>query len=153
MGHESVVYGCIEGMGRHYRDESPDAMVRHNREVLAALPEDDDWPFLVRSMFAVHRRYKTEAIHFGSSFKEIEWAWDEWLCKFEDLLRRLCWYNARVHLRTEATVGHHDYLWEADHDQMMAAYGSPVPVPIRSWRFSGGPRDFPYEQWRGRSGS
>jgi hypothetical protein len=142
MGHESIVAGFIEGFGVHNRSDLPD-FIERNRAVLAALPPDDEWPFLVQSMFCVHRQYRADVIHFGTSYKAVEWDWAKWLTRFEDLLRRLYWRRASVTLLTELTVGDHNYFWTADRDAVEAAYaGTGDPQPITVWTFKGGPREF-----------
>jgi hypothetical protein len=113
--------------------------------VLQGLPFEDEWPFLTRSMFAfpdggvMAGRYRSLPIHFGATLKAVEWDWDLWLGKFELLLRRLFWAEALLHLRTEATVGHHDYVYEAvDRERL---HRDP-PTPPETWTLRGGPRAF-----------
>src|SRR5215208_7460955 len=112
MGHESIVYGVIVGTQWHRTDYG--RLQRLNQQVIATLPETDDWPFLARAMFAVAGesvlagRYKSHPIFFGATFKAVEWVWDEWLEKFEQLLLRLFWDEVYLHLRTELSVGDYD---------------------------------------------
>ena len=102
MGHEVIIVGCIEGAG-------VDRCPAHNSDMLAALPAEDEWPALVRGMFALpaawpHGTYRSQVIHFGASFKDEpqdRLCWDNWLVKFETLLRRLHWWSATLHLVTE----------------------------------------------------
>lgn len=106
MGHETVVHGYIRGatraQGAHFYDLHPP-----NRAVIDGLPDEDDWPFLSRAMFACpgersdQGRYRTQLIHFGATLKEVEADWDEWIAKWENLLRRLYWTEARVYRETE----------------------------------------------------
>ena len=92
MGHQSLVYGVIEVFPSG--TQRPDADSR-TQTALAALPESDDWPFLVRSMFSatfnehVSVAYMLRPIHFAASLKTVEWEWEEWLVKFERLLSML----------------------------------------------------------------
>lgn len=107
MGHEATVFGCIEGAT--WRSEDYDRLQRLNAAVLAELPAEDEWPWLVRGMFALpagwpQGTYRSQIIHFGASLKDDPWdrsCWDTWLGKFEALLGRLYWFSAVVHLQTE----------------------------------------------------
>lgn len=118
MDTESIVYGCIKHMplgSAAERKQSCD----HNRQVLARLPGADGWPFLCREMFATSGEdvfsgtYQTQVIHFGMSYRAVEYEWEQWVRKFEALLRNMYWANAVVHLETEL-AGHHTFIWESD---------------------------------------
>lgn len=119
---------------------------RLNRDAIAALPDGDTFPYLSRSMFSSpeldiqHGTYRSQIIHFGASMKEVELEWRKWLEKFENLLRRLYWFNAMVHLRAEI-AGEHDYEWTVDASQIVQFLKEP-PQPPTKWFFDGGPRDF-----------
>ena len=134
MGHQSLVYGVIEVFPSE--TQRPDADSR-TQAALAALPESDDWPFLVRSMFSatfnehVSVAYMLRPIHFAASLKTVEWEWEEWLVKFERLLSMLDGLTAVVHLDTEL-VGNHAYKWKRSN------VGHWPP----EWEFGGGPRSF-----------
>ena len=134
MGHQSLVYGAIEVFPSG--TQRPDADSR-TQIALAALPESDDWPFLVRSMFSatfnehVSVAYWLRPFHFAASLKTVEWEWEEWLVKFERLLSMLDGLTAVVHLETEL-VGDHTYMWRR----------SNVGCWPTEWKFKGGPRSF-----------
>jgi len=141
MGHTSIVYGNI--IGPRCRDGN---LHRINKSVIEALPVDDiKWPWLERNMFMVpdpdHSKiYREQVIVFGASYKEVEYEWEEWLSKFESVLRRLYWLTATVHLDTEL-VGNYTYEWLGDMDQTDDLF-SDNPKPTSKWNFSGGPRKF-----------
>jgi hypothetical protein len=145
MGHESVVYGAI--IVPSWKDADPGRLLTHNQTVIAALPESDDWPFLTRPMFAFSGisvrtgHYASFVIHFGATFKAVEWEWAEWLAKFEHLLAHLFWYDAYLHLHTEGTVGDYEYHYGAE-ATTERFYKSEPPVPADHWTLSGGPRSF-----------
>ena len=138
MGHESFVYGLIAGADRNPNE------ARANAAVIAGLPESDAWPFLTRVMFTippetvVGGHYRSQAIHFGASYKSVEWEWAEWLEKFEALLVRLVWKQAWVHLRADC-VGDYDYRYA------LIDYSCHRPGHATAdWRLRGGPRNFPF---------
>ena len=108
VGHEVIVYGCIQGaQGRREKDLDP--LQLWNAPVIAELPEEGEWPWLVRGMFALpapwpQGTYQSQLIHFGASLKDEPGdraVWEQWLQKFEALLRNLYWFSAVVHLETE----------------------------------------------------
>ena len=126
MGHVSLVYGYIYGLGEH---------AQANAERIAALPEHDSRPYLTRDTFAVPRMdhsYWDQLITFGLVYNRAELRWEAWLDKFEALLRTMYWDEAHVYLQTELWGSYH-YVWtpqsEATGDR-----------PVQQWTFSGGPR-------------
>ncbi|MES2818036.1 MAG: hypothetical protein V4812_03520 [Pseudomonadota bacterium] len=117
MESESIVYGCI----RDWPSDNPDERRLHrasNMQVLQSLPSGEDWPFLGRQMFsccaaAGEGLYQTQVIHFGASYRAVEYEWRLWIEAFEALLKRLYWAGAVVHLETELT-GIHTFRWESE---------------------------------------
>lgn len=127
MDQESIVYGCIRDIpGGDARSRA--LRLRHNRSVIAALPSADGWPFLSRDMFGVSGfdemtgTYHTQVVHFGASYRAVEYEWQEWLQKFEQLLSRMYWVSAKVHLETEL-AGVHTFFWEAEGGQHLPDQG------------------------------
>ena len=125
MDQESIVYGCIKDATSQQDDSR---RRRSNREVMLQLPKADDWPFLCQEMFAIPRvdaglgNYQTEVMHFGASYKAVEYEWEQWIAKFEDLLSKLYWVSATVHLETELS-GTHTFTWESDSDSHVPGTG------------------------------
>ncbi len=136
MGHQRLVHGVIEVFPSAPKRPEADA---RTLAALAALPDKDEGPFLVRSMVNatlnehVSVAYGLRPIHFAASLKTVEWAWEEWLAKFERLLSTLDGLTAMVHLETEL-VGRHVYEWR----RRQSNQGS-WPA---AWDFEGGPRAF-----------
>jgi len=112
MEQESIVYGCIKDA--FYDDERR----RQNRSAMISLPKAEDWPYLSQEMFSIPRMevnddsYLTDVIHFGASYKAIEYEWAQWMDRFESLLDKMYWVSAVVHLETELT-GTHTFNWES----------------------------------------
>ncbi len=115
MDQESIVYGCIKDLAGEQLDVD---RRRNNRQAMLELPNADEWPYLCREMFALPQvevgqdRYLTEVMHFGASYKAIEYEWSEWMKRFEKLLDSLYWVSAVVHLETELS-GVHTFTWES----------------------------------------
>lgn len=92
-----------------------------NRKALLMLPKSEDWPYLCQEMFSIPQlepgpdNYQTEVVHFGASYKAIEYEWKNWVEKFEDLLSRMYWVSAVVHLETELS-GVHTFTWMCEED-------------------------------------
>lgn len=141
MESESIVYGCI----RDCPSDSPaESRLRReiNRQVLADLPVGDAWSLLGREMFAFGELpgdgvYQTQVIHFGASYRTVEYEWNLWIKQFEALLKRLYWASAVVHLETELN-GTHTFRWESDN-----GFHSPQEGELRvrcAWEREGGLR-------------
>jgi hypothetical protein len=137
MGHEVIIYGKIEGLFRI--GEVHRMLQERNEAVLAELPEEDEWPRLVRGMFALPApwpdgTYLSQCIHFGASFKDDPLdrsCWDGWIGKFETLSSRLFWIAATVHLETEFE-SHRIFTWlptSASINLMTAE----DPQPVHEW--------------------
>lgn len=110
---ESVVYGCI-------KDVTYDDVAEHrqvNRQAMLDLPAAETWSLVNREMFsipdavAVDASLHTEVVHFGASYQAVEHEWKYWLEQFEQLLRKMYWVSATVHLETEMS-GVHAFVFE-----------------------------------------
>lgn len=118
MDQESIVYGVVRDIAFGTQMER---RVRraHNREIVESLPDADGWPFICREMFGISGfdemagTYQTQVIHFGASYRAIEYEWQLWMKKFEELLQQMYWVSAKVHLETELS-GLHTFVWEAE---------------------------------------
>lgn len=117
MDQESIVYGCIKDIG----GSDPERR-RVNRASILSLPRSDNFPLVCQEMFSLpavvpgHISYQTEVIHFGGSYKAIEYEWAQWIREFEQLLGKMYWHSAVVHLETEL-AGTHSFYWDASNNQ------------------------------------
>ncbi len=125
MDQESIVYGCIKDASFFELDS---ARRKINRQAMLNLPKADGWPFLCQEMFAIPRvevdqaNYQTEVMHFGASYKAVEYEWEQWIHKFEELLRGMYWVSATVHLETELS-GTHTFIWDSNSDAHIPGSG------------------------------
>ncbi|MFN0018511.1 MAG: hypothetical protein ACKVP0_09645 [Pirellulaceae bacterium] len=135
MSHEVIVFGSIEGA-------DPEPLRALNKAVLAELPIEEEWPWLVRGMFALPAEwprgtYRSQVIHFGASFKDEPQdraCWDVWIGKFEALLRRLYWWSATLHLETEFEP-ERVFRWLPTAAAIERMAGDP-PLPVQEWQRS-----------------
>lgn len=117
LEQESIVYGVI----RDVASEGGDFLQRSRRvnsEAILSLGDFDDFPHLTTSMFAIpveeleQGTYQTQVIHFAASYQAVEYYWEQWLAKFEALLKRMYWVTATVHLETRLS-GNHTFQWDS----------------------------------------
>lgn len=115
MDQESIVYGCIKDLASEsWNSERRDC----NRRAMMTLPKAEDWPYISREMFSVpgddvaKDNYLTEVMHFGASYKAVEYEWEAWMNRFEGLLDKMYWVSAIVHLETELS-GMHTFQWSS----------------------------------------
>jgi len=119
LDQESVVYGCIKDTVYSSHGDEVQQHRDNNRKVLLSLPSVEDWPLLSREMFSMpvefynHSSMQTDVLHFGSSYKSVEYEWEQWLQRFEAILKEMYWVSATVHLETELN-GRHTFIWEAE---------------------------------------
>lgn len=136
MDAESIVYGCIRDWPATDPQQSALRRASNLRE-LDALASGDGWPFLGREMFSLCGQqglYQTQVIHFGASYRAVEYEWKLWVDCFEALLERLYWSSAVVHLETELS-GTHTFRWASE-----SGFHSPNdPLRLRcAWEREGG---------------
>lgn len=118
MDCESIVYGCIKDS---ILAEKQSERIQINRNAMLSLPKAEEWPFLCQEMFSIPdpksqpNNYQTDVMHFGASYRAVEYEWNQWLEQFENLLSRMYWVSATVHLETELS-GIHTFTWECKHD-------------------------------------
>ena len=138
MGHEAIVYGRINGATWHVGDGFR-RMYDLNRDALAAVPEEDNHPWVVRGIFALPAPYpqgfyRRQIIHFGLSLRDFpdeQDRWDVWLGKFERVLRGLYWWKATAHFETD--FGPPRVIeWVPTDAAMGRLYGDP-PQPVSEW--------------------
>lgn len=117
MDQESIVYGII----RNVVSSDPAFQVKSglvNCDALLELNDVDTFPYLTSSMFSIPQEepeqgtYQTQVIHFAASYQAVEYHWEQWMAKFEALLKRMYWVSATVHLETELS-GKHTFFWES----------------------------------------
>jgi hypothetical protein len=139
MSHEAILYGRIIGATGRPGTDGYFALHERNRVALNRLPKEDDWPWLIRGMFALpaghpQGTFRRKVIHFGASIKDDpnnRGIWDEWLGKFECLLRQLYWRSAVVHLSTDFEPDR-VFEWRPTEAAMAGLYAEP-PRPIGEW--------------------
>jgi hypothetical protein len=124
MDQETIVYGIIKDVAStDHRFQVKSRLI--NCDALLELNEEDTFPYLTSSMFSIpeedleHGTYQTQVIHFAASYQAVEYHWEQWMTKFETLLKKMYWVSATVHLETELS-GKHTFFWESP-----SAYHSP----------------------------
>lgn len=110
MGMRTTLYGYIEEMD-FWSGPVTKLVKKHNTSIINALPKGDEWPPLSKEMFAICNNFKNtpgpnfeysgRIIHFGANLKSVEYEWDLWKTKFENLLTNLFFLEAVVHFKTE----------------------------------------------------
>jgi hypothetical protein len=107
---------------------------------LEALPTEDDWPPLCKSMFgwppvkAPLIGYEHRMVHFAASMKNVDFALRDWLDKFESLLRKLFWNEAYVRVE-QGYIGTHEFRWKPKKDWLGALYAGTLTA-ITDWDFT-----------------
>ena len=134
MRNETRVFGYIEVPT--WSASNKKDIDEFNWSAINNLPEEGEWPWLIRGMFAQSPElvsYRGCIIHFGAAIKGIDEEWEQWLNKFESLLRNMYWHSVELKLKTEY-VGDHELSWVAILPEKLNA--------VEEWEFFGGPRRF-----------
>jgi hypothetical protein len=135
MGERHVVLGCI--IEPHIVSlETRSFVESHNSATLFNLREDDSYPPILKSFFATTQHesmgsYRGRVIHFGASLKTLGEDWDEWIGKFENLLRELVWIEAWV--KADLTYyGQRNLIYIAQ-DEIIQSFWTDKPQKTSSW--------------------
>jgi hypothetical protein len=117
MDQETIVYGIIKDVPSNDHQ----FLIRSrltNCDVILELNELDSFPYITSNMFSIPSEdieqgtYQTQVIHFAASYQAVEYHWEQWMEKFEALLKKMYWVSATVHLETELS-GKHTFIWES----------------------------------------
>jgi hypothetical protein len=117
MDQETLVYGVIRDVASNDTRFLLNSRLV-NCDAILSLSDLDSFPYLTTSMFSIPTEeleqgtYQTQVIHFAASYQAVEYHWEAWLAKFEDLLKRMYWVSATVHLETELS-GNHTFQWDS----------------------------------------
>ena len=140
MSHQTIIYGYIEG--RVWRKEDYRKYQARNIEIVSKLPDEDADPHFVNGIFASKMpnentkqgTFKTHILHFGVSLKTrgLDQR-DIWIAKFEELLRRLYWGTAIVHIDTEI-YGSYKYEWRIKLEKIVSNYDVEELSPTTNWK-------------------
>ena len=143
MAHHTIIYGRISGAFGKVEDYYK--LHRLNAEVINSLPIDDsEFPWINRSMFSIPNEqgtFRDQVITFGASYKTLEYEWHLWIEKFEEVLKRLFWFDVTIHAEFEV-LGDYKYSWVVDINEI-DKWHKDYPETITEWKFeSNGPRNF-----------
>lgn len=118
-----------------------DAAIQANTDaVLAALPQEDNWPPLCKPMFGWPRAdeplitYRHRVIHCAASIKNADFAIRDWLDKFESLLRKLHWIEAYIRI-DGGYIGVHEFHWTPKRPWLDALHDGYSKPPV-DWDFT-----------------
>lgn len=134
----TTIYGYIEEM-QFWQDPIKAKVRMHNNDAINALPFADKWPPVSREMFSICENssidtgpvldYGGRIIHFGANLKSVEYEWPEWKSKFEDLLLKLLFVEAKVHFQTEYSELTTS-SWSVDLLRYKVLHDGNMPIPI-----------------------
>ncbi|WP_299224164.1 hypothetical protein [uncultured Aquimarina sp.] len=146
MAHHTIIYGRISGAT--WKTEDYYKLHRLNVEIISSLPDDDsEFPWINTSMFSIPNEqgiFRDQVITFGASYKTLEYDWHLWIEKFEEILKKLFWFDVTIHAEFEV-MGDYKYDWLIDIDKI-DKWHKETPEPISQWKFkSDGPRTFENE--------
>lgn len=87
--------------------------------------------------------FRDQVITFGASYKTLEHEWDLWINKFEELLKKMFWFNVIIYAEFEI-MGNFKYVWSINPKLIGTNnWHKKKPEPIIEWKFeSNGPREF-----------
>lgn len=133
MEHDSIVYGYIRDIRVDPLSEEGLSRRLANRKALLRLPPAEEGTLLHRDMFIIPPEFpakgigQTTIIHFGVSCPGVEYEWEAWISRFEELLSDMYWVDVTLHLETEM-LGKHTFTWESDSDFHAPSSGQDMSV-------------------------
>lgn len=141
MAGQSIISGYIVEPYIHLKNGL--LIRKHNRAKIFSLGRRDDFPSLNSTFFSETgeaETYSNSLIYFAGTFKEIEFDWEQWLEKFENLLKTLVWEKVFLMLETPFS-GRFEYNWEAT-KEIISTFEQEFPEQVTEWIYKGGPRKF-----------
>jgi hypothetical protein len=130
MSHSAFIYGLVTSPMAGADDWQK--YHRLNSLVIEQLPEKDSYPPLSKPMFAITQgpmiSWQSQAIHFGWTTKNFECDVVAWIEKFESLLMKLYWWEARVQMELEI-YGKVEIQWEIDGESVTNWQNKGLDVP------------------------
>jgi hypothetical protein len=142
MGMTTIIYGAIEEYGLNSTRKNE--VYSHNEEIIAGLPTNDSWPPLSKEMFHITKNdpnvagpnleYWGRMIHFAACLKSVEYEWQEWREKFEQILLKLYWTKAFVHFKPEY-IGVISFSWRVDLLKWSIDEDDIKPIQKEFWEF------------------
>lgn len=148
MAHNTKIYGYINGATWNTKDYYK--LHRLNAEIINSLPiTDEHSPFINKSMFSIPDEqgiFRQQIITFGASYNTLEYEWNLWLEKFENILKRLYWSDAKIYADFEV-MGEYIYEWKVDFDKL-DNWWKEEPESITEWKFHTNETPEIFENWR-----
>ena len=139
MSHETILYGRINGS--HGTTDNWYDLYKLNKNVIDNLPNEDDFPCIIKSMFisplttAGPTFHRNQIITFGASFKNFDDLDHRlWISKFESLLKRMYWLDVIAHFDIEL-FGKHEHRWTAT-EAAIKEMRTLNPKPITDWVYT-----------------
>jgi hypothetical protein len=138
MSEESILYGRINGAPGTL--ENWYDLYKINKDIIENLPDNENWPPIVKGLFSVPETipsptfHRAQIIHFGASFKNFnDKDLRDWLSKFEDLLKKMYWWDVILHFDIEL-YGKYKYIWTAT-DDAIKKMRTLNPKPVTDWEY------------------
>ena len=136
MSDETILYGRITGA--HGTSDNWFDLYKLNKSIVDNLPLETEWPPLNKTMFSTPLAmpgpsfHRAQIIHFGASFKNFDTTdHRKWISKFEELLKKMYWWDAVVHFDIEM-YGKYEHKWTAN-DNAIKEMRTLTPKPIADW--------------------
>lgn len=137
MSDLAFVYGCVTSAMAEVDDWR--RFHSYNKSIISKLPDSDSYPPLIQGMCGITddriASWKSNVIHFGWSTKNLSDAQlSAWVQKFESLLAKLCFWEARVDIEAEVNGELHLH-WDIL-PASIDSWRSKPPKPVNLWQFS-----------------
>lgn len=107
MGFQTIVHGRISLKGNFEK----------SRQYIRNLGDDKEYPWIRAEMFSWGAGespyyYENPVISFGASYKQVEDEWENFILKFENILRNIEFETAKIQLETEI-LGTYNFFWKS----------------------------------------
>ncbi len=111
MSHDSYLCGYI-------KLRSDIEKVQQALDKLPTSSDDDDWPFLTKSMFSCtpSPEYRDRILHFAASYKDILGSWLEWEQKFEKFIAEIEFDDIKIIIE-DCYCGDFIFNWTKSRDK------------------------------------
>lgn len=144
MSHSCIIYGFIKSPGI-LNDEVSLRTYKLNKKIIKSIDKfNNEYYYIDNKMFSFLPfkkkiddkipQYNYNIIHFGASYKDLFYEWSEWILSFENIIKRLYWYEVILHY--QGMPESFTCSWEIS-DSYLEKLDYELNEPTVEWYFNG----------------
>ena len=135
MGVQTIVHGRIILNGDF----------KESIKVIKSLKNDDKYPWIRTEMFSIGATekpyyFEKPVITFGANYKGLEYFWNSFIIKFENILKKIEFDSVKIEMETEF-MGTYNFFWKSKTKNESKKDNQIHLLETEKWYFGFGHRD------------